>query len=236
MLVAVILLFAAICSRLLVGEFSALLARIPSEPSEQYKTLVALFAIAASTLTAVIGIAVAIWTYWRTSAKAQSDRRKQHTITILFETRMSDHFQSLHPERAACFPEYTDITYKQWRRVRETRRGSADAVTKLLNYYEFLAVGLDQGDLDEMLLDQTVRGIMCNLVDDAKWLIARLRMVHPQIYKNLADLYEDWRDTSGTARDINGNPNERAIPDMKAWLDQHPRFRDAVHRKATAPT
>lgn len=65
--------------------------------------------------------------------------------------------------------------------------------------------------MDEMLLKETVRSIMCNLVDDARLLISGMRKTNDRLYRNLAWLYDRWR-VEGV-KDINGANNERAIPE-----------------------
>lgn len=206
-------------------ELAGFVEFLPKTPTERFKTLVSLFGILAATLTAIVGVLVAVWTYRNSLTKTAHSQRKQHTITILFETRLSEQFQNANRLRKKVFPEYQDITYEAWNAARlaepagqsETdialarqKNEGAEALQMLLNYYEFLAVGLSEGDLDEAMLKKTVRGIMCNLVDDARELIADLRAVNIKTFEHLVPLYDAWRDEN--AKDINGNPTERPIP------------------------
>jgi hypothetical protein len=220
---SVILVFAALSTFLITGEFQALLRHIPDQPSEDYKILVTLFGIAAATLTAVLGLLVALWTYRRSSKATRLAQRKQHTITILFETRLSEYFQRTNTQRKLAFPVDQDITLADWRAARtatgsspqdEARaaalRDGADALQQMLNYYEFLAVGIAQQDLDKDLLKASIRGIMCNLVDDARIMIAELRQNDPKTMEHLVHLYEEWR--RDDAINHNGEITERPIP------------------------
>ncbi|MDA7426052.1 DUF4760 domain-containing protein [Thalassococcus lentus] len=200
---------------------SQIYRRFPDSPSERYKT----FAGVAATLVAIVSVAVGLITFILSSRANRVAQRKQHTISILLETRLSDRFKMLNVQRRAKFPEYHDVTFEDWNEARlaqpentslkakreaQRRNEAADAVVTLLNYYEFLAVGIAEGDLDETLLKRTLRGIMCNLVDDCRNLICEMRKRNPRTYENLAALYEDWRRPG--SKDINGNENERAIP------------------------
>ncbi len=80
----------------------------------------------------------------------------------------------------------------------------------MLNYYEFLALGIETGDLDEDMLRRSVRGIMCSLVDDARQIVAELNRRDRKTYGELIRLYNRWR--SESALDTDGMPNERPIP------------------------
>lgn len=192
-----------------------------------------------SSLIAFGGFAVAIYSFRKNAAtnraqvaeqnaRTHLQQKKQHTITILFETRLSEQFQVANRKRRQVFPEYKDIAYDDWNAARRAKTvdfyGDKDAATKaqtmregaeslqmMLNYYEFLAVGLRQDDLDEDLLKGTVRGIMCNLVDDSRLLISHLRKSDEKTFENLVWLYNRWRREGVT--DVNGNPTERPIPD-----------------------
>jgi len=171
-----------------------------------------------------LAVLVAVVTLIVSSTNAARQSRKQHTITILFETRLSEHFQTIHDKRALFFPPYRDVTLAEWRaasqaqptenndpakKVAQEKRDAAKSLQTLLNYWEFIAVGILKDDLDEELLKATVRGNMCNLVDDARKLIFELRKTHPKAFENLVLLYERWRDDD--ACDPMGNPSERPI-------------------------
>ncbi len=208
---------------LLLDQKDAILQAIPDDPGNKDRIFVALVGIGSSLLTALLGVGVAIWTYVRSSAAALRAGRKQHTITILFQTRVSKDFQATNAARKAAFPVDQDITLDAWQAARHATaetagsaaratelQNGADALQQLLNYYEFLAVGIAQGDLDEDLLRASIRGIMCNLVDDSRHMIAALRQNNPQTLEHLVDLYGRWRRDG--AINHNNAATERPIP------------------------
>ena len=166
-----------------------------------------------TTVPTAASLIVAIYAIWHNATSSRIQSRKQHTITILFQTRLSSEIQNIHEQRRKLFPEFRDITYERWNAARrspvQAERNAADAVTRLLNYFEFIAVGIRENDLDHDMLKSTIRGQMCNLVDDARDVIAHLRDISPRTYQHLVELYDTWRIEG--ARDINGNPNERSI-------------------------
>jgi len=212
----VILIFAALSLHVITGEYQALLQHIPDAPSEDYKILVTLF----GTVISAFAVVVAIATFYFSNRANRRAQQKQHTITILFETRLSEYFQTTNKARKIAFPVDQDITLDQWQAARiassetseraEILNTGADALQQLLNYYEFLAVGIAQGDLDEELLKASIRGIMCNLVDDARIMISQLRQNDPKTLEHLVRLYERWRQDG--AVNHNGVETERPIP------------------------
>lgn len=220
-LVLLILISAGMSTFLLTAEFRALLHLIPDQPDGEFRILVSLFGIAVSALTAVGGILFAVYSYFRNAKRAEAAQRKQHTINILFQSRLSEHFQKTNSLRKEIFPTDQDIFLDDWKaaRARDGKpREGAEALQQLLNYYEFLAVGMSQGDLDKDLLHKSIRGIMCNLVDDARYMIAELRENDAKTLEYLASLYEEWREER---LNYAGVLSERAIPtptELKAAL------------------
>ncbi|QUJ77365.1 DUF4760 domain-containing protein [Sulfitobacter albidus] len=207
-----------------VDAFGAAYARFPQNPDPRYTAFLA----ATGTFVALVSVAAALCTFGYNAYAARRAQRKQQTMTLLLESRLSSEFRGILEKRRHLFPEYTDVSFDAWNAARtaapedatdpdqiaaaERSRESALAVTQLLNYYEFLAVGIKQGDLDKDLLRKTLRSIMCNLVDDCRDLIAEMRRRKPSTYEHLCALYDDWR--AMDAKDINGNPNERPIPKL----------------------
>ena len=76
--------------------------------------------------------------------------RKQHTINVLFHTRLSPEFISYVENIKSCFPGESQITVKE---IEDNPDANVkEAVRFLLNYYEFIAVGVRHGDLDIKLI------------------------------------------------------------------------------------
>lgn len=191
--------------------------RFPENPSPRYITFVTIL----GAIVALLGVIAAILTFAISSRANRVAQRKQHTITILLDTRLSDQFQMINTMRKAIYPPgetvgsavfYPDYraAYAPAKNAATCRRRGAEALVSLLNYYEFLSVGLDQGDLDEAMLRKTLRGIMCRLVDDAREIVAAERRKNGRTFEHLAALYADWRDPD--AVDSAGVSNERPIP------------------------
>ncbi|MCR9123027.1 MAG: DUF4760 domain-containing protein [Phyllobacteriaceae bacterium] len=184
-------------------------------------------------VAASFGVIVAVCTLIYNANAAEDQQRRQHTVNTLLQSRLSAEFRLHKERREAYFREYQDVHYKDSFALRygnvPTPGGaktvlpheSARSLIELLNFYEFVALGVRKGDLDQQMLRRSVRGIMCNLVDDCRYLIGGLRVRSPLAYENLCWLCDQWRRPDSI--DINGRPNERPIPteagDMDVWPD-----------------
>lgn len=175
---------------------------------------------------AVGGVWFAVHSFKENAKNIRAQQKKQHTITILFESRLSPELRAANETRKSVYPVGFDIQYDDWRAAYERRADgidmgkeafearyeAAEALVTLLNYYEFLALGIKLDDLDSDLLRGSIRGIMCNLVDDARYVIAHLRKNNEKSYEHLFELYQEWRIPN--AKDTRGNPSERSIPEV----------------------
>ena len=131
--------------------------------------------------------------------------RKQHTIRMLMDARLSPVFRKLLKDRTIMFPPGTRIPVENYERIADwpaegPERRSREALVAILNYYEFIAAGIYSGDLDEQLLRRTIRAIMCNLIDDARDLIVHFQRENPALYVHVVRLFNQWRDPRVHAR------------------------------------
>lgn len=160
-------------------------------------------------VVASIAAAITLLTFFYNARLQRRQSREQHTIKILFDTRLSPEFRDWLDRRKDYFPE-TEVVphevYLAYLRPKGTidaealrRRKCAEAIRSLLNYYEFIALGVKRRDLDEAMLRGSIRGIMCNLVGDCREIIdgERRRAVdqrgNSQLLANLVWLYRRWR-------------------------------------------
>ena len=128
------------------------------------------------------------WVLQRQSALEIS--RKQHTLTILLQMRQNDIFNR---HRINFFSVYPRDSYIQQQdvdrllneRVAKEKYGiDANGMLKfpvvesiffICNYYEFLASGIRQGDLDNDLLEQSLRSITIQFYRTCRPLIDKIR-------------------------------------------------------------
>lgn len=121
---------------------------------------------------------------------------KQHTISTLLQSRVS-----------ATYMERADKVSKAFTRrdgslvpVVEADLTAAEAQEKMealryvLNYFEFISLGVRHGDLHEPLMRGSMRGMLCNMYVVAKVYIDALRRSSPRVYEHLEWLNARWKD------------------------------------------
>lgn len=84
----------------------------------------------------------------------------------------------------------------------EMEAGLVDgSITYILNYLEFIAVGIRSGDLDEWVMRRTIRGMVCNLE-----VALRIYIQESQKIKNLPPRWKVWK------------PRKRKAFEHVSWL------------------
>lgn len=74
------------------------------------------------------------------------------------------------------------------------RENDIEAIRKLLIHYEFIAVGIFSGGLDEAMIRECDKGNIVNINKNGQSFIQALRAIRKRdtIYRNLQDLAERW--------------------------------------------
>lgn len=179
--------------------------------------LAALDIRSSATLSALL---FAVFSFFYRSEETERQSRKQHTIKILFDTRLSAEFRQHLERRSWYFPEGTEVSVAKFKRCLKAptkhgkpspNRQSAEALRALLNYYEFIALGLKTGDLDEDMMKGSIRGIMCRLVADSVLVIRWYRTLDQRTFQHVTELYEKWKDA-----------DQPEIPDASAANEHFP--------------
>lgn len=151
-------------------------------------------------------VALAFATFVWNAQRSRNQQRQQHTITILFQTRLSTEFRENLGKRKEVFKEGTLVDHEVYKSMlnasandemsaEEARkcRECAEAIRFLLNYYEFIALGIVRRDLDEGMLRGSIRGIMCALVVDMADILKGAQADNKLAYRNLLWLFRRWR-------------------------------------------
>lgn len=131
---------------------------------------------------------------WLTSAIVTvRNSVKQHTITTLLQTRLS----ATYMERAKkALDFYSNGNYSPRSPAPSQAIKAASEkfeIEYVLNYLEFLAVGVRCADLHEDVLKKSMRGIVVRFTKTSEHYIADLRQQHgPATYDNLVWLYVRW--------------------------------------------
>ena len=105
-----------------------------------------------------------------------NNARKQHTITVLLQMRLSElYMEAARKVRVRYFP-VDGIQYIRREQLENRTNGDAiDDLLYVLNYLKFVASAIRYGDLDESLMKESLRGIVCNNYDLSSELITYRR-------------------------------------------------------------
>lgn len=148
---------------------------------------------------------------WFVHAQTQkSALTKQHTVNVLNSSRVSDIYQVKLSSYIRVFSPKSPIT-KELVDLFDQYRGEADfeikekiwkknkikleamyAALYLLNFYEFISVGIKEGDLDENYLYETISFIAENLFSATDNLIHYQRKMCPDAYIHLENQIHRW--------------------------------------------
>lgn len=118
---------------------------------------------------------------------------KQHTINTLLQSRMSTAFQAKADAYQKYYPTLpidTPMTNLEWQDASKSE--AVSTVRYLLNYFEFLAIGIKAGDFDEFLMRDSLRKILCSLVERNLDFIKFCQSKNSRSFSNLLNLYNFW--------------------------------------------
>lgn len=119
---------------------------------------------------------------------------RQHTISTLLQSRLS-----------ATYMQYADKLSKHYGDYEARKRADPDlqenatenadilALRYILNYFEFIAIGIKRGDLDEGMLRDSLRGILLKNVSMSMPWISEQQSQSAHLYENLLWLHGRWK-------------------------------------------
>lgn len=119
---------------------------------------------------------------------------RQHTISTLLQSRLS-----------ATYMQYADKLSKHYFDYEARKRADPDlqenatdnadilALRYILNYFEFIAIGIKRGDLDEGMLRDSLRGILLKNVSMSMPWISEQQSQSAHLYENLLWLHGRWK-------------------------------------------
>lgn len=151
---------------------------------------------------------------------AASNNRVNQTLNLILQTRISSVYQD-HENSIRSVYTRTDIIsaadVKDWVEnpvrphddvacaigsctkkeklltIKDKKHKALSSCCYMLNYYEFLASGVNAGLLDEELLYQTVGGMLLRQNDQMRAVIEHFRSSGSKSLEHLVDLEERWR-------------------------------------------
>lgn len=126
---------------------------------------------------------------------------KQHTITTLLQMRMSETYMLRAQEVSKRYLTAGGIFLVTPEEAKNSPpEAKISELSYVLNYLKFIASAIRYGDLDESLMKESLRGMVCNNFETAHDLILHKRTDgmrsgrNPNLYEHLEWLYRRWFD------------------------------------------
>lgn len=145
--------------------------------------------ILAGVLTAMLGWAT-------TSLVTIKNSVKQHTINTLLQSRLSATYMTYADKLNLHFSEFSTDHGRdpsKWNGKDPIAGVDIPALRYVMNYFEFIAIGIRHGDLEEEMLRSSLGSILKNTVIFARSYIDSSMAGQPLAFCNLVWLNERWK-------------------------------------------
>lgn len=152
----------------------------------------------------LLGILLATIGWIATVTTTRYLSRRQHTINVLLQHRFNDYFHKHLSTVTAHFPVGTIISKSDAEALFSSVKKKAnndplrevyESIVPILNYYEFLAVGITRGDLNENVMRDFYKSMVCNFCEKTHEFIKHAQKDQPTGCEHLIELYKIWRRT-----------------------------------------
>lgn len=150
----------------------------------------------------LIGVVSAITGWIVSSYITLRNSIKQHTINTLLQSRLSATYMQyasrINKSYFAPDAPSGPVPLESLLATDDESRENLAALNYVLNYFEFLAVGIRHGDLDRKVLKHTLRGILVRLYEKCECYIKYTRgddgktVAMPRQFEHVSWLYQDW--------------------------------------------
>ncbi|AWL70360.1 TPA: DUF4760 domain-containing protein [Serratia marcescens] len=153
--------------------------------------------------------------WWTQSTINRSSQRKSHTLNLIMNQRFSDLYMRKNDDLVKAFgmnitvhPDWSDRVFKIKDQPKPSFQNPLYAseyfsyvegikgLSYLLNFYEFAAVGILKGDLDDKMMKECFSGAVCRIEKRAFFLIRYSIARDPNAYENFIKLMTKWGNES----------------------------------------
>lgn len=142
---------------------------------------------------ATLGVASAICGWLIAGIINLRNSIRQHTISTLLQSRLSATYMKYADDLSRHYTDY-DVRRRSNPALKEMATDGVDilALRYILNYFEFIAIGVKRGDLDDDMLRDSLRSILKKNVSMSRPWIKATQIDSPNTYKNLLWLHDRW--------------------------------------------
>ena len=144
-------------------------------------------------LLAATGVIVAIWVGLLAAWVSLHTSIRQHTVTTLLDSRLSETYMKYADILSSHYSAY-EARKSANPAIREKPTDNVDilALRYILNYFEFISIGVMRGDFDENTLKDSLRSILRKNVSMSMAWIRIEQSNNERLYINLMWLYHRW--------------------------------------------
>jgi hypothetical protein len=144
-------------------------------------------------LITVFGIVAAITGWIFTSWVSMRNVKRQHTMNVLLQSRLSQAYQQHMKKVVEIYlgsSGFNPVQINDWDQTE--KKEAIEGIKYLLNYFEFIAIGIKSGDLDEGTLRNSMSVILNTLVTMSDEYIKHSKSKSRKIYRFLIPLNKRW--------------------------------------------
>lgn len=125
-----------------------------------------------------------------------SNSIRQHTVNILTEIRLSSEFMHNANLLQSIFDKKIIVDMKYYNDLGNIENGTKirDSIRFILNYLEFVSVGIRMGDLDERLIIEYQRGMFIRAYEQCEPFIREQSENSKTTFRNLIITYNRFKD------------------------------------------
>lgn len=121
---------------------------------------------------------------------------KQHTINTLLQSRLSGTYMGYADKVNIHFNEFAKkygLEPAGWGGLNPTDEIDKPSLRYIMNYFEFISIGIRHGDLSARMMRASLGSIVKNTVIFSDSFIAESKAKQPLAFCNLIWLFEKWK-------------------------------------------
>lgn len=166
-----------------------------------------------SIMTSLFAVSAIVIGWFVHDYSQKNSLRRQHTVNVLNSSRMSaiyvekqHEYELMFSAESVILKEHVDL-YFNWRKNKDKAYSdckadkekeektitSMRAALYLMNHHEFVCAGINNDDLDESYIVETMSYLTVSLYDACKEFIHEIQKANPDCFKHMSEMAGKWR-------------------------------------------
>lgn len=162
-------------------------------------------------LSILVSMTVVVIGWCVQSILGKKASRRQHTLNTILNTRVSDIYQSrlkayssaitidqyIHPTLARWFHHKSSDEFSDFE-IDDDVKDALNGIVYVINYFEFIALAIEKGDIDEELFRECFRGMLPGIEKRAFHLIREAQNKDKEFFCAFVELVDKWNENGGS--------------------------------------